>query len=105
LKYIDPTYIVRAVAANAADNLYCTLLAHSAIHGAVAGYTGFVPGPINGQWQQWLHPRGGGRRGAQSRRHQGLQVGLGQVRQSVTNQPDFIQSTEVQALTGLYKAM
>jgi hypothetical protein len=24
---------------------------------------------------------------------------------SVTNQPDFIQSTEVQALTGLYKAM
>jgi 6-phosphofructokinase 1 len=55
LKYIDPTYMVRAVAANAADNLYCTLLAHSAIHGAVAGYTGFVLGPINGQWQQWLH--------------------------------------------------
>jgi 6-phosphofructokinase 1 len=25
------------VAANAADNLYCTLLAHSAIHDAVAG--------------------------------------------------------------------
>lgn len=37
VKYVDPT--IRAVAANAADNLYCTLLAHSAIHGAMAGYT------------------------------------------------------------------
>jgi len=50
LKYIDPAYMVSAVAANVADNLYCTLLAHSAIHGAVAGYTGFVPRLINRQW-------------------------------------------------------
>ncbi|XP_042518839.1 ATP-dependent 6-phosphofructokinase 2-like [Macadamia integrifolia] len=48
VKYIDPTYMIRAVPANATDNLYCTLLAHSAIHGIMAGYTGFVAGPING---------------------------------------------------------
>ncbi|RZR74125.1 hypothetical protein BHM03_00032303 [Ensete ventricosum] len=42
VKYIDPTYMIRAVPANATDNLYCTLLAHSAIHGVMAGYTGFV---------------------------------------------------------------
>ncbi|XP_042478036.1 ATP-dependent 6-phosphofructokinase 2-like [Macadamia integrifolia] len=48
VKYIDPTYMIRAVPANATDNLYCTLLAHSAIHGVMAGYTGFVTGPING---------------------------------------------------------
>jgi len=50
VKYIDPTYMIRAVTANATDNLYCTLLAHSAIHGAMAGYTGFVAGQINGNY-------------------------------------------------------
>ncbi|KAG9153424.1 hypothetical protein Leryth_021002 [Lithospermum erythrorhizon] len=50
VKYIDPTYMIRAVPANATDNLYCTLVAHSAIHGAMAGYTGFVSGPINGNY-------------------------------------------------------
>ncbi|KAI3740980.1 hypothetical protein L2E82_31455 [Cichorium intybus] len=50
VKYIDPTYMIRAVTANATDNLYCTLLAHSAIHGIMAGYTGFVTGPINGNY-------------------------------------------------------
>ncbi|GJN02625.1 hypothetical protein PR202_ga19995 [Eleusine coracana subsp. coracana] len=48
VKYIDPTYMIRAVPANATDNLYCTLLAHSAIHGVMAGFTGFVPGPKTG---------------------------------------------------------
>lgn len=45
----DPTYMVRAVPSNASDNVYCTLLAHSAIHGAMAGYTGFAVGPVNGR--------------------------------------------------------
>ncbi|CAI5476091.1 unnamed protein product [Closterium sp. Yama58-4] len=48
LKYIDPTYMIRAIPANAGDNIYCTLLAHGAIHGAMAGYSGFVVGPVNG---------------------------------------------------------
>ncbi|PKA63667.1 6-phosphofructokinase 3 [Apostasia shenzhenica] len=47
LKYIDPTYMIRAIPSNASDNVYCTLLAHSAIHGAMAGYTGFTVGPVN----------------------------------------------------------
>ncbi|KAL4335813.1 hypothetical protein GQ457_07G038670 [Hibiscus cannabinus] len=49
LKYIDPTYMIRAIPSNASDNVYCTLLAHSAIHGAMAGYTGFTIGPVNGR--------------------------------------------------------
>ncbi|XP_022715060.1 ATP-dependent 6-phosphofructokinase 6-like [Durio zibethinus] len=49
LKYIDPTYMICAVPSNASDNVYCTLLAHSAIHGAMAGYTGFTVGPVNGR--------------------------------------------------------
>eukprot|EP00249_Psilotum_nudum_P019550 c27311_g1_i1 orf=351-2132(+) len=49
LKYIDPTYMIRAIPSNAADNVYCTLLAQSAIHGAMAGYTGFTVGPVNGR--------------------------------------------------------
>ncbi|KAI3917676.1 hypothetical protein MKW98_021438 [Papaver atlanticum] len=49
LKYIDPTYMIRAVPSNASDNVYCTLLAQSAVHGAMAGYTGFIVGPVNGR--------------------------------------------------------
>lgn len=45
----DPTYMVRAIPSNASDNVYCTLLAHSAMHGAMAGYTGFTVGPVNGR--------------------------------------------------------
>ncbi|GJN00902.1 hypothetical protein PR202_ga18128 [Eleusine coracana subsp. coracana] len=44
LKYIDPTYMIRAIPSNASDNVYCTLLAHSVVHGAMAGYTGFTIG-------------------------------------------------------------
>ncbi len=43
----DPTYMIRAIPGNAADNVYCTLLAHSVIHGAMAGFTGFTVGPVN----------------------------------------------------------
>jgi 6-phosphofructokinase 1 len=49
LKYIDPTYMIRAIPSNASDNVYCTLLSHSAIHGAMAGYTGFCVGQVNGR--------------------------------------------------------
>lgn len=41
--------MIRAVPSNASDNVYCTLLAHSAIHGAMAGYTGFTVGLVNGR--------------------------------------------------------
>ncbi|KAH9678661.1 ATP-dependent 6-phosphofructokinase 4 [Citrus sinensis] len=47
MKYIDPTYMIRAIPSNGSDNIYCTLLAHSAVHGAMAGFTGFTVGPVN----------------------------------------------------------
>ncbi|XP_060208408.1 ATP-dependent 6-phosphofructokinase 6-like isoform X2 [Lycium barbarum] len=49
LKYIDPTYMIRAVPSNASDNVYCTILAQSCVHGAMAGYTGFTSGVVNGR--------------------------------------------------------
>nr|GMC65375.1 ATP-dependent 6-phosphofructokinase 6-like isoform X2 [Ipomoea batatas] len=45
----DPTYMIRAIPSNASDNVYCTLLAQSAVHGAMAGYTGFTVGSVNGR--------------------------------------------------------
>ncbi|PHT52479.1 ATP-dependent 6-phosphofructokinase 4, chloroplastic [Capsicum baccatum] len=43
----NPTYMIRAIPSNASDNIYCTLLAQSAVHGAMAGFTGFTVGPVN----------------------------------------------------------
>ncbi|KAL0327521.1 UNVERIFIED_CONTAM: ATP-dependent 6-phosphofructokinase [Sesamum angustifolium] len=45
----DPTYMIRAIPSNASDNVYCTLLAQSAVHGAMAGFTGFTSGLVNGR--------------------------------------------------------
>lgn len=39
--------MIRAIPSNASDNVYCTLLAQSAVHGAMAGYSGFTVGPVN----------------------------------------------------------
>jgi 6-phosphofructokinase 1 len=47
MKYIDPSYQVRSVPANAADALYCTQLAHNAVHGCMSGLTGFSVGMVN----------------------------------------------------------
>ncbi|RLM87428.1 hypothetical protein C2845_PM04G19330 [Panicum miliaceum] len=100
VKYIDPTYMIRAVPANAADSLYCTLLAHSAIHGAMPRYTGFVPGPINGNYGYIpVEEVAEARNPVDTRDHKWAWV------RSVTNQPDFVQSTEDKALAGLYKAV
>ncbi|KAK3012591.1 hypothetical protein RJ639_009244 [Escallonia herrerae] len=49
LKYIDPTYMIRAIPSNAADKVYCTLLAQSCVHGAMAGFTGYTSGLVNGR--------------------------------------------------------
>ncbi|KAI3792742.1 hypothetical protein L2E82_06630 [Cichorium intybus] len=49
LKYIDPTYMIRAVPSNASDNIYCTLLAQSCVHGVMAGFTGFTSGLVHGR--------------------------------------------------------
>ncbi|XP_010683074.2 ATP-dependent 6-phosphofructokinase 2 [Beta vulgaris subsp. vulgaris] len=84
VKYIDPTYMVRAVSANATDNLYCTLLAHSAIHGAMAGCTGFVAGRVNGNYVYIpVKEVAQAKNVVDTKDHK-----WGWVR-SVTNQPDF----------------
>lgn len=44
LKYIDPSYIIRSVPANASDSLYCELLGQYAVHAAMSGRTGMVVG-------------------------------------------------------------
>jgi 6-phosphofructokinase 1 len=44
IKYIDPSYIIRAAAANAADAIFCGQLAEEAVHAAMAGKTGTVVG-------------------------------------------------------------
>mmetsp|Transcript_21683 Transcript_21683/g.49984 ORF Transcript_21683/g.49984 Transcript_21683/m.49984 type:complete len:565 (+) Transcript_21683:154-1848(+) len=53
VKYIDPSYTVRSVPANAADSLYCMQLAQNACHGAMAGFTGFSVGLCNNR-MVWL---------------------------------------------------
>lgn len=87
VKYIDPTYMIRAVPANATDNLYCTLLAHSAIHGVMAGYTGFVSGPINGNYGYIpLEDVAQATNAVNTKDHKWAWV------RTVTNQPDFVKS-------------
>ncbi len=50
LKYIDPSYIVRSVPANAADNVYCSRLAQGAVHAALAGKTNMLVGRWHGSF-------------------------------------------------------
>ena len=47
-KYIDPSYIIRSAQANANDSKFCSQLAQNAVHGAMAGKTGFVAGIWSG---------------------------------------------------------
>jgi len=70
LKYIDPSYIVRSVPANAQDNVYCSRLAQSAVHAAMGGQDRHAGRPL--AWlvcasaAQSRHPRT-----TQSRAHAG----------------------------------
>ncbi len=47
LKYIDPSYIVRSVPANASDSILCGVLAQYAVHAGMAGKTGMLVGLVN----------------------------------------------------------
>lgn len=42
IKYIDPSYIIRSVPAQASDKVYCGFLGQYAVHAAMAGRTGMV---------------------------------------------------------------
>ncbi len=48
LKYIDPSYTIRSIPANARDSAFCLLLGQLAVHAGMAGRTGMVVG----NWRQ-----------------------------------------------------
>lgn len=50
VRYIDPSYQVRSVAACASDAIYCSNLGSYAVHGAMSGYTGFSAGRVNARY-------------------------------------------------------
>jgi len=50
LKYIDPSYIVRSVPANASDRIYCGALGQYAVHAGMAGKTGMLVGLMKGEY-------------------------------------------------------
>ncbi len=44
LKYIDPSYMIRSVQANAGDSIFCSHLGRYAVHAAMAGKTDMIVG-------------------------------------------------------------
>jgi 6-phosphofructokinase 1 len=46
IKFIDPSYIIRSVPANANDRVYCGFLGQYAVHAAMSGRTGMVVGKL-----------------------------------------------------------
>ena len=42
LKYIEPSYLIRSVPANASDSIYCNSLGQYAVHAGMAGKTGIL---------------------------------------------------------------
>ena len=50
LKYIDPSYIIRSIPANANDKVYCGFLGQYAVHAAMAGRTDMVVGKIQDRY-------------------------------------------------------
>jgi 6-phosphofructokinase 1 len=51
-KYIDPSYMIRSVPANANDRVYCGFLGQFAVHAAMAGKTGLV---ISRLYDRYIH--------------------------------------------------
>ena len=50
VKYIDPSYIIRSAPATPSDSIFCNKLGINAVHGAMAGKTGFVVGRRNNRF-------------------------------------------------------
>jgi 6-phosphofructokinase 1 len=50
LKYIDPSYIIRSVPANASDAIYCGALGQYAVHAGMAGKTRMLVGLIKDEY-------------------------------------------------------
>jgi len=50
LKYIDPSYIIRATPANPSDAIYCARLGANAVHAAMSGRTACLVGLVNNRY-------------------------------------------------------
>ncbi len=50
LKYIDPSYTIRAAVANSTDAIHCGELARHAAHAGMAGRTNVLVGRVRGEW-------------------------------------------------------
>lgn len=50
LKYIDPSYQIRAAVTNANDSIYCERLGNNAVHAAMAGKTKMVVGLVHDKY-------------------------------------------------------
>jgi 6-phosphofructokinase 1 len=50
LKYIDPSYMIRSLPANANDRVYCSFLGRNAVHAGMAGKTKLLIGRWNNQF-------------------------------------------------------
>lgn len=48
MKYIDPSYMIRSLPANANDSVFCSFLARNAVHAAMAGKTDMLVGYVHG---------------------------------------------------------
>jgi 6-phosphofructokinase 1 len=50
LKYIDPSYTIRSLPANARDSAFCLLLGHNAVHAGMTGRTDMVVSVWNNEF-------------------------------------------------------
>lgn len=62
LKFIDPSYIIRSIPANANDRVYCGFLGQNAVHAAMAGKTGMVVSMLHGHYVHLPLPLVAGKR-------------------------------------------
>ena len=87
LKYIDPSYTIRSLPANAFDSAYCLILGQHAVHAGMAGRTDVMIGHWNGKF---VHVPI--RRGVASRKQVG--VDLWQRVLEATGQPSSSRSAD-----------
>eukprot|EP00003_Mantamonas_plastica_P000991 TRINITY_DN10746_c0_g1_i1.p1 TRINITY_DN10746_c0_g1~~TRINITY_DN10746_c0_g1_i1.p1 ORF type:complete len:196 (-),score=61.88 TRINITY_DN10746_c0_g1_i1:79-666(-) len=48
--YIDPSYMIRSVAANSNDHRFCGMLAYDSVHAAMSGFTNTCVGRVHGYY-------------------------------------------------------
>jgi 6-phosphofructokinase 1 len=50
IKYIDPSYMIRSLPANANDRVFCNFLGRNSVHAGMSGRTGMLIGHWNNQF-------------------------------------------------------